>query len=410
MIVGLIDLVYTSIAIPVSRVVSHVVGWFDQRWRQWSRDRSRWLDLTDTLPNGTRLWFHAASMGEFEQLVPIIDRLRTRVANPVVVVTITSLSGIDHARNTPGVDAALLLPADARGVMRSLVRRIAPSICVIDRYDLWRNMVLALDQAGVPIALVNGTVPSASSTPLIRTWLSDTYARLTMATAVTPEDAAGLRTLVPSLGVESLPDTRMDRVLDRVTAKSRSFEDLRSDKLTIVVGSSWPADERLWREAFTPSFRERIRLIIVPHEPTPDNVDQLLKQFKAVRLNDPNVKNENIVVDRKGILVELYGVADAAFIGGGFGAGVHSTTEPATYGIPLACGPGIERSADARSLRDAGLLTCVSTVDELQEWLTTTVLPPERRAAAERTAQIWSAQRTGSADHLAAMLTTLITA
>lgn len=408
MIVGLIDLAYTAIAIPLSRVVSHVVGWFDQRWRQWARDRSRWQQLIGRLPNGTRLWFHAASMGEFEQLVPIIDRLRTHVANPVVVVTITSLSGIDHARSTPGVDVALLLPTDARGVMRSLVRRISPTLCVIDRYDLWRNMVLALDQAQVPIALVNGTEPSASTIPLVRTWLSDTYSRLEMATAVTPEDAARLQAFSPHLIVESLPDTRMDRVLDRVAARSRSFENLRSDKLTIVVGSSWPADERLWREAFTPSLREHVRLIIVPHEPTPDNVDRLLKQFKAERLNDSNVKSENIVVDRKGILVELYSVADAAFIGGGFGAGVHSATEPATYGIPLACGPEIERSADARSLRDAGLLSCVSTVDELQEWLTTSVLPQERRAEAERMAQQWSSQRTGSADRLVVRLISLI--
>ncbi len=402
MLVGLIDLVYSTVAVPLARATAWFLGLFSDTWRRWHVEQQQWQTSVGELPPGTRIWFHAASMGEFEQAMPIIDRLQRRIPDLVVVVSITSLSGINHARRMPNVDCAFLLPLDRRSTMRRLVRSIQPSVCVIDRYDLWRNMIVELDRACVPIVLVNATVPSSATLPVLHHWVADSYRRLSSVTSVTDHDAERLHRMEPSLSVAVLPDTRVDRVRDRLAATPDHFEYLRTSRPVVVIGSSWPADERLWGEVYTTGLRQRLQLFVVPHQFTPESIAQSCTLFSAVPLSAVVGPCEDpIVVDRMGILVELYRVATAAFVGGGFGAGVHSTTEPAALGIPIASGPGISRSSDARSLEVRGILTTVSTAAELHAWVHNAVLNDQRRAAISLLAAEWLQERSGSADQYA---------
>jgi 3-deoxy-D-manno-octulosonic-acid transferase len=329
-----------------------------------------------------RYWFHAASMGEFEQLWSVIQVVRLLDPNATITVTLWSPSGYTRATQHPDVDAVYFLPPDGRRTMERFVASLQPHVVIVDRYDLWRNMVRALRQASVPLLLVNATVPSAFRRPWLRSWVVDTYRACTQIFAVTELHASSLRKLVgeKSVPVSALADTRTDRVLQRVENPDAALLALRRPNVvTLVVGSSWPPDEALLPEALPPG----LRLVVVPHEPKPPTILRLQQQLSATLLRDAGPSTEgHLVVDTVGQLLGLYAIADAAFVGGGFGVGVHSVTEPAAFGLAIACGPRIERSADAEELLRAGALRVVGNATDFGAWLRELVLNAERRTAA----------------------------
>ena len=377
--VHLVDALYDGVAIPILRAVlpavASAVRAVQPRLQAWSREEQHTRDrlAVPAATSGPRCWIHAASVGELEQLLPIVREIRERRPEVSVVATVTSISAIDHARQSPLLDDALLLPVDHLPTMRRLVAALQPTAVVINRYDLWRSMIRALHEARVPMVLVNATAPTKAHHFLVGAWLTDTYRQLTEILAISEHHAERLHQIASHVPVSVVPDSRVDQVLyrlhHRTPAQDVSAWIPHRDYPTVIVGSAWPADLDLLASALQ-ELPVQPRLVIVPHQLRESEVVQTCLRFDALRYStDQPDPSRNVVVDAYGLLVGLYPLGTAAWVGGGFGAGVHSTTEPACAGLPIACGPNIHRSLDAQSLQQAGSLAVITSVQEARDWL-----------------------------------------
>jgi len=405
----MISVLYNLLALPLIRIGLWVGRLRSEKLRLRSEVESKGLFGLEKPVGSKRVLFHAASMGELEQVLPVMNNLHQMVPELNIVLSCGSPSGYNHALKQSLIDAVAYLPLDTKRNAQNFVDLIKPDIVVINRYDVWPNFMHAL-AARCPALLINATFPSVAASPLLRSWVHSFYSVFTEVVAVTPSDADRLSVLC-GRNVAYLPDTRIDRVLERTQHIESSIEALRrTDCTTIVCGSTWQEDEDLLVEVVRINPIPEMRLIIVPHEPTESALQRIEALISCTRLSKYGAHNQgHILVDSIGKLVSLYSLADAAYVGGGFGAGVHSTTEPAAFGLAIACGPHIERSRDAVALQDAGILTITNKPDQLLTWLRNAACLPHEQANVRSAADDYFRSRSGSSQCYADTIASYIT-
>lgn len=325
-------------------------------------------------PAAFRVHFHAASVGEFEQAKPLIEALRSEPTLYRITASFFSPSGYDVQKDWPVIDGACYIPHDRQQEMNEFLNRITPDLIIVVRYDLWLEFMRQAKQRGIPVVLVCGVMRANSIRffPGLRRFFSGLYGRLSMIHCVTQEDRESFERLAPHVPIETTGDTRFDRVVERLESKEegqvvRNIRQVVGDRKVLVAGSTWAEDERLLS---TLQERTDLFLVIVPHEPGPEEVTAALDLFPAAILlsqfsADHSSNLRGIIVDRIGLLADLYRLADIAYVGGGFGAGVHSVLEPAAFGVPVLTGPRIDRSRDATSMQAEGLLYVTRTQEEV---------------------------------------------
>lgn len=360
------------------------------RWASAHRDPSRPL-----------VWLHAPSVGEGLQARPVAELLRARRPDVQLAYTFFSPSAQRFAR-TVGADFADYLPFDTAGDARMAVEALRPSALLFSKLDVWPVLVAEAAKRGVKLGLLSATLAAGSSrrSRLAGALLRPAYAALDAVGAIGDDDAARLVALGVAPGaVRVTGDVRFDQVWARAAASdpaSPLLAPLASPRPTLVAGSTWPADEAhllpAWAElrAVLPSAR----LLIAPHEPTARHlapVEQWAARAGLVlaRLGALDQGAADVVlVDRVGVLGDLYALADVAYVGGGFHrAGLHSVLEPAAFGAPVAFGPLHGNSREASLLLAAGAGHAAPTSDALaavlRGWLGDRVAR-ERAGAAAR--------------------------
>ena len=334
----------------------HVLARF-ARWGRQSRDRSRPL-----------VWFHAPSVGEGLQARPVLDALRSRHPGFQIAYTFFSPSA-DAFSKTLNADFREVLPFDTPRAAHLVLDALAPAVLVFSKLDVWPALAEEAHRRDIPVALLSATLAPRSSrrSGLAKLILGDSYASLDAVGAISSEDAARLIELgCRPRAVAVTGDTRVDQVIARARHADRTSDllaPLCSDRPTLVAGSSWPSDERELFPALRDLSREtpRLRLIIAPHEPTAAHLGAVERWAAATglrlaRLGSPDARSADVIlVDRVGVLGDLYALADFAFVGGGFhAAGLHSVLEPAAYGAPVIFGPRHAGGRDAALLLAAG--------------------------------------------------------
>lgn len=360
------------------------------RYRAWGengRDPSRPL-----------LWMHAPSVGEGLQARPVLEIARSRRPGLQLAYTHYSPSAVSLARSLD-VDFRDYLPFDTPGDARVVLDSLRPTALVFAKLDVWPVITREARARGVRLGMISATLARGSSrrSSAASALLRDAYAALEAVGAVDDADADRLVQLgVPSNVIVVTGDTRYDQVwlrAQRVDRASPMLERLRSERITIVAGSTWPADEAVLLPAFDALRRGGIdaRMIIAPHEPTIDHISHITDWTKSAgyvtaRLDDANQAVADVVViDRMGVLGDLYALADIAFVGGAFhSAGLHSVLEPAAFGTPVIFGPQHEMSRDAALLEQRGGGASVSSDSDLTRrmrlWITDA---SERREAGD---------------------------
>lgn len=389
---------YRWLVLPTLTVMQAVMALMSAKVRTRIKELGSKVNIPDSAGR-LRLWVHAASMGEFEQIVTVIEELSPEWS---IVVSFTSPSGLAHARRrTDIIDAVFILPIDWPWSMRALTKQIKPTVVLFSRYDVWPGLAHELKLQGVPTMLVNATTPSAAN-GWLRIFYRSLYKTLTVIHAVSHESAQNVGELVER-EIQYVPDTRYDRVLRVAELSNTSGTNER--ELILVVGSSWDADEDLLSDACKLDPKMNIRRIIVPHEPTEKRVASLIEKFNASRFSESGLEgNRDVVVDSVGHLLQIYSRASAAFVGGGFGAGVHAVAEPAAFGIPISCGPNISRSYDAQQLVQFGGVECVKTPTEMLTWLSDIVLNEQQRKHFGDKNKLWIRERSGASAATAAVI------
>jgi 3-deoxy-D-manno-octulosonic-acid transferase len=374
---------YSYVVIPVLWVVIRLLGLVNRKVRRGiigRKDLFRHLKTqVRRMPAGKRVWFHSSSMGEFEQAKPIILALKQKHPDIRIIVSFFSPSGYEHSKKYPLADVITYLPFDTKRGARTFLAIIRPDIAVMVRYDIWPNHIWELERQGIPVLLANATMRRHTSRrlPLVRNFHHYLYRAVTEILTVSRDDAEMFATFSLAAGaIHAIGDTRYDQVTARsIEAQKRRIvpESITHNKCVIVAGSTWPEDE----EVILPALYalngeiENLLLILVPHEPTVDHVEDLEQQLagraSAIRFSALNeYKGERvIIVDSIGILLILYAYANIAYIGGSFRQGIHNVLEAAVFGIPVVFGPKHRNSQEPLQLVERGGGFVVNNSEEL---------------------------------------------
>ena len=342
------------------------------RYRAWAsahRDPSRPL-----------LWMHAPSVGEGLQARPVLELMRQRHPEVQLAYTHFSPSAELFARSLD-VDFQDYLPFDSAGHMNAGLDALQPTALVYAKLDVWPTLSALAQAKGVRLGLVSATLTASSSrrSRFAAALLHDAYSALDAVGAVDEPDAARLIELgVKRNAIAITGDTRFDQVWQRAQRVDRAspvLSRLASSRPTLVAGSTWPSDEKVLLPTAA-RLRRRFsaaRIIIAPHEPTPTHLGAIetwsaAEGYRVDRLEMANEASDVILVDRVGVLGDLYALADVAFVGGGFhAAGLHSVLEPAAFGAPVLFGPRYEASRDALLLLENGGGHAVSDIPSLEQ-------------------------------------------
>lgn len=335
------------------------------------------------------IWFHASSLGEFEQGRPMIERLRREHPEKPILLSFFSPSGFEVRKNYPFVDAVVYLPFDTPKRVRRFLDAARPSMAIFIKYEFWGNYLHELRRRGIPTYIISSIFRPGqrffrSIGGMFRKMLR-CFDRLYV------QDERS-RQLLKVIGVENVTvagDTRFDRVTDvmRSTVDIPGFPGFGEQfPLRFIAGSSWEADEDVYAPWL--NSHENVAFIIAPHEFTETRLEALRNRFNAPvvllsewtreikRANLPNgqipdyLKSvRGIIIDSFGKLSSLYRYADMAYIGGGFGAGIHNLNEAAVYGIPVIFGPNHVKFKEAADLLACGGGLSIATKDEFSSTL-----------------------------------------
>lgn len=372
------------------------------RWSRWA--------VTHRDPSRALIWFHAPSVGEGLQARPVIEALRAQHPEWQLAYSYFSPSASGFASRLP-VDVTDFLPFDTTAAAAHMLSALRPSMLVFSKLDVWPILCEHAQRHGVPTALISATMSPVARRHghMAQALLRDAYSSLAFVGAIAADDAARLEGLGcrPS-AVAITGDTRFDQVWARAGAVHRDgplLAGLSSTRPTLVAGSTWPADEAVLLPAWERLRAEvpQARLIIAPHEPTPAHLAPIERWatdagLRLSRLGDDSAGATDVVlVDRVGVLGELYALAHVAFVGGGFhDAGLHSVLEPAAFGAPVLFGPRHDNSREASALENAGGGSAVSNVSELGSQVAMWFTDAPARATAGSAARDFVSQGLGA--------------
>jgi 3-deoxy-D-manno-octulosonic-acid transferase len=302
-------------------------------------------------------WFHCASLGEFEQGRPVIEAFREKFPEYRIFLTFFSPSGYEIRKNYTGADYIYYLPADTGKNAKRFIGLVNPSLAIFIKYEFWFNLLDILKQRKIPVYLVSAIFRPDQH--FFRWYGGWSRKKLDSFTWFFVQDTDSAR-LLQSVGFSNVTvsgDTRFDRVA-AISTQKKDFPvicQFCASSRIILAGSTWPEDERILLP-YINSNQHGLKYIIAPHEISKTRVKNLTAGIKKNVVNLSEANEENIkeagvlIIDSIGILASLYRYSYIAYIGGGFGAGIHNILEAAAYGIPVVFGPKYEKFREAREL------------------------------------------------------------
>lgn len=366
----------------------------NHKFKTWFRGQRETLNAEHKAileANRGAVWIHAASVGEFEQARPLIEQLKIHNSQFKIVVTFFSPSGYEARKNYELADAVLYLPFATRRKAKKFIEALQPSIAIFVKYEFWPAYLKQLKKRGIPTYSI-----SAIFRPTQRFfhWYGASARRvLKCFTHLYVQDEASRR-LLAEHGIHECTvagDTRFDRVAQVQRDHIQSTKDLTpiaqfvdEANEVLVAGSTWPEDEDLL-EAYLKNTDGRVKLILVPHEINEDHLHRIFNLFQGrmvsystIHAMPSNMSRLNIlhhaqvmVIDTMGLLSSIYRFGQVAYIGGGFGVGIHNTIEAAVYGVPVVFGPNYHHFREAQGLIDAGAARSIKNYSELEAALNT---------------------------------------
>ncbi len=326
-------------------------------------------------PNDKVIWFHAASLGEYEQGLPVIEKIKEKFTDHKILISFFSPSGYEVRKNNLMADITIYLPSDTTKNVSRFLKLVQPEMAFFIKYEFWPNYLNALKKRKTPTYLISGIF---RENQMFFKWYGGFYRKALDAFThffVQNERSKTLLLKLHKTNVAISGDTRFDRVAS-ILEKDNSLdfiENFKNNTLTIVVGSSWPKDECLLVD-YINKTTEKVKFIIAPHTIKDSQIDELKNSItkKVVLFSEKEIKNladyDVFIIDTIGILTKIYSYAEIAYVGGGFGnPGVHNLLEPATFGIPIVIGSNFSHFAEAIALINLDGCVSVSNLNELKD-------------------------------------------
>ena len=353
-----------------------IASLFNEKVRKmWRGEREAFKILKQKVdPNAKYIWFHAASLGEFEQGRPLMERIRKEYPQYKILLTFYSPSGYEVRKNYEGADIICYMPVDTRLNAIRFLRLVRPVMAFFIKYEFWSNFLHILKYRNIPTYSVSSIFREDQ---VFFKWYGRSYAGVLKCFTrffVQNEESKRLLEGIGITAVDVVGDTRFDRVLQikeaakqlpiceafrTGVASSQSADVPHHDFKVFVAGSSWPPDENI----FIPFFNEHKdwRLLIAPHVIAEEHLKlilSLIKDKKVVRYTQTTPEEaaeaDVLIIDCFGLLSSMYNYGDVAYIGGGFGVGIHNTLEAAVWNMPVIFGPNNKKFQEAQGLLKSG--------------------------------------------------------
>ena len=317
------------------------------------------------------VWFHFASLGEFEQGRPVLEELKKNHPDTKIVVTFFSPSGYEIRKNYTLADGVFYLPLDTRKNAAEFIRTVQPRMAIFTKYEFWYHYFKSLQDAGIPLIIISGIFRPDQA---FFKWYGGFYRRiLGFVTTFFVQNEQSVK-LLKQLGLENVElsgDTRFDRVAENVLAPKQLplIEAFCGSSPVFIAGSTWLPDEMLLKDLFQ-QFPEW-KFIVAPHETNAAHIQEIIKLMPlAVRYTQLNsglsgVDQQVLIIDNIGILSSVYQYGKVAYIGGGFGTGIHNTLEAAAFGLPVIIGPKYDKFQEAKDLLALGAAVSIQSFDDL---------------------------------------------
>lgn len=336
--------------------------------------------INEHLKPGDRVvWVHAASLGEFEQGRPLIERIRKDNPEYKILLTFFSPSGYEVRKNYAGADCVCYLPFDTPVRVYRFLELVKPEMAIFVKYEIWRNYLAELSRRKIPTYLISAAFrPSQKFFKKSFSWYGD-WLRWFKTIFVQNEES---RRLLHGIGIDNVEvtgDTRFDQVAN-IRATRRPIPELEAftapeygiKPMVMVAGSSWPLDE----DVYVPwiNAHPEVKLVIAPHEFDSQRLERLRARFNHGAALMSELKNhpeasqgrQVLIIDCFGILSSAYAYCDVAYVGGGFGVGIHNINEPAVYGVPVIYGPNHTRFIEANEMAKVGCGLPISGRDSFE--------------------------------------------
>lgn len=307
--------------------------------------------------NDQIIWVHAASLGEFEQGLPVIQKLKASHPEFKVLVTFFSPSGYEVKKNSKEVDMITYLPMDITTNVSRFLELVSPVLAIFVKYEIWPNYLNALQKREIPVLLISGIF---NKKQVFFKWYGGFMRRaLHHFTHFFVQDKASSELLqsINVLNSTIIGDTRFDRVSEILERdNSLPFMDsFKGNRLCLVAGSTWPEDEQLLID-YIENSPEAVKYVIAPHNIKEDHIKNLRTSFSKKTILYSEIKGlaitevDVLIMDTIGLLTKIYSYADIAYVGGAFATGLHNTLEPAVFGIPVLIGPQYHGFKEAEDL------------------------------------------------------------
>ncbi|MEP7263788.1 MAG: glycosyltransferase N-terminal domain-containing protein [Bacteroidota bacterium] len=380
------EVVY-GFALAVYGWLIRVAALFHPKAKEWIAGRQHWeRNMSSLLKEPEkRIWFHCSSLGEYEQGRPVLERLRSEYPDCKIVLTFFSPSGFIQKKNETLVDYVFYLPLDGAVNSRRFIEIVNPYFAVFVKYEFWHFYIKILKDKKIPSFVISAIF--RPSQIYFKNYGKFFYTILQRITHLFVQNQTSLELLYDSklTNVTVSGDTRFDRVYMN-SMNSKNLERIaafKNGKPLFIAGSTWPSDEKIL-SLFIGDYKDKLKFIIVPHEITSGAIQRLRRQLpvKALLYSELSTQSSEginiLIIDNIGMLSSLYSYADYAYIGGGFGSGIHNSLEAAVYGLPVFFGTNYKKFAEAVQMIQMGTAFSFTDYNNFLQQFETVFTNPSR--------------------------------
>ncbi|MGQ9620121.1 MAG: 3-deoxy-D-manno-octulosonic acid transferase [Bacteroidales bacterium] len=401
-----------SLIIRIYTCVIYIASLFNSKARLWIEGRRRWqLKLASgTMDFKKTIWIHCASLGEFEQGRPLIEKIKKEMPDFRILLSFFSPSGYEIRKNYPLADYICYLPADTPENSRLFIETVNPEIALFIKYEFWNNYISELHRKDIPVYLVSGIFRKNQ-------YFFKWYGRYFLGILkkfqhifLQDEESS---ILLHRAGIENYTvtgDTRFDRVAKIAGSSKRIpvIEKFINGEKVLLAGSSWQKDEEIIAD-YINNYPARMKWIFAPHEPEQSNIERIERLFKTEcvrfsQFSDKKISARVLIIDCIGLLSSAYRYAYIAEVGGGFGKGIHNILEPACWGVPVLFGPNYGKFREAISLINTKGAFCFNNYKEFETILDELISNSALYESASKTALKYITENTGATKKIFKMI------
>jgi 3-deoxy-D-manno-octulosonic-acid transferase len=380
---------FYNIIIELAAVMVRLFGGLNKKIQQGQKGRNKSLNVLKQalLPSDKVIWLHCASLGEYEQGLPVFEALKQEYKGYKFVMTFFSPSGYEIRKDNPIAGVVVYLPLDQKAAVKSFLDVVHPELVVFVKYDLWPNYLLEIKRRNITSILISALFrPSQAYFKFYGGWLKNL---LFSFDHIFTQDTNS-KVLLNSIGYRAVTvsgDTRFDRVGDQLKIDNTLdfIAEFKNNQICVVAGSTWPEDETLLID-YINSSKEGTKFIIAPHNMDLNQIKSVVKQLKKPTVLYSNYTTETLkdktvfIVDTIGLLSKIYSYANIAYIGGGMGtSGLHNTLEAATFGLPIVIGKNYQKFPEAKAMLSNGGLFSIRNFESLESTLSMLINDSQKR-------------------------------